>query len=286
MSIRRGDDGYWNDSRGDDAGRLCARGKHCASRDENGIPSWGPRAFCEADRGHIRNVLGKGQLPALYRELGARIGDKSVRGDALRVTGGARTPPVPLNLGVDALMRQTVAVVTSWDERVRTVVRLTEPDTLTSRRIDQRSVFTDACATLAAHIDTLLGLQPDAMMRSMDLSRREYLPEDTHAMVHVSGEWISYTVDLSGADAGVEVLNLYHRCLGMLGYRPQHVLLRSRCWDCDASGKLVRYDGTAGLAEHVSCQACRVEYVGQRLVLLMAAEERIEREIAEGRKAS
>jgi hypothetical protein len=78
---------------------------------------------------------------------------------------------------------------------------------------------------------------------------------------------------------------LHALCRSRLGLTRKSVLLRSRCWDCDASGKLVREDGAAGLEDHVTCRACGTEYMGERLALLMAAEDRIMKEIA-GKKAS
>lgn len=285
------DDGYWREH-GGEAGQLCARGKHCASRDENGIPPWGPRAFCEADRTHIWRVLGENELPKLYRELKARIGDKRVS-DGPRVSGGSKTPPVPINLATQAFMTQIGDIVLSWEDRVRPAARLADvglpvirsgedapaPDRAT-RDVDR------SCHTLAAHVDTLLSLEQDGMRRYEDLHRREYLPEDAVGVVHPAAGWIEFNTDLGGADAGIEILNLHHRCLGWLGYKPQHVQLSSRCWDCGGAGKLFRRDGTAGLADEVTCRACRAEYVGPRLVRLMADEERIARNIAEGRKAS
>jgi hypothetical protein len=265
---------------GDTAGQLCARGRHCASRDEKGIPPWGPRAFCEPDRTRIQAVLGPQELPALYRELGARIGDKKT-GDGPRVSGGGKTPPVPINLATDAFMRLTVDIVLSWEQRVRAAARLADTDP--PRNGDHTAALDRACRTLAAHIDTLLGLEPDGMRRYEDIHRREHLPEDAQGVVHPSAGWIEYNTNLSGADAGIELLNLHHRALARLGYKPQHVQLLSRCWDCGGTGKLVRRDGTAGLADEVTCNACRTVYVGPRLAHLMADEERI---LAEGRKAS
>jgi len=122
-------------------------------------------------------------------------------------------------------------------------------------------------------------------MRDTDISGHEGLPEDAVGMVHTSAGWISYQTSLDGGDAALEVFSLHAACRSKLGYTRRSVLLRSRCWDCDASGKLVRDDGAAGLDDFVTCRACRSEYVGERLALLIAAEDRIMREIA-GKKVS
>ena len=272
------DDGYWN---GEGAQRPCARGRWCASRDANGEPALGPRALCSTDRDFLVSAIER--LPEMYTELYLRLGEKGAGGDSLRVSGGAKTPPVPINLGTDALMRRMVDVLSSWDERVRFVARLAGPDTNEGRR-RRAGVAVDAmCRTLAAHVDALLALEAEPMARDMDISGHPRLPEDAVGVVHTSAGWISYQTDLDGGDAATEIFALHALCRSRLGLTRKSVLLRSRCWDCDASGKLVREDGAAGLEDGVTCRACGTEYMGERLARLMADEERIMGEIAQGR---
>jgi hypothetical protein len=273
-------DGY-----GDDAQRPCARGERCATRDYNKQPAFGPRALCSTDRDFLVRAIE--QLPEMYLELYMTLGEKGAAGeDTPRVSGGGKTAPIPIRADVDALMRRIIDVLSSWDERVRTVARLAGPDTEEARRRRAGVAMSTMCRTLTAHVDVLLALEPEPMMRDMDLAGHTRLPEDAVGVVHTSGDWISYQTSLGGGDAAQEAFALHAACRSKLGYTRKSVLLRSRCWDCDASGKLVRADGAAGLDDHVSCRACRAEYVGERLVELMAAEERLVREIAAGRKAS
>jgi len=268
----------------DDAQRPCARGRHCASRNANGEPAEGPRALCSADRDFLVTAIER--LPEMYTELYLRLGEKGAGDDSLRVSGGGRTPPVPINLGTDALMRRIVDVLSSWDERVRYVARLSGPDTDEARRRRAGVAMTTMCRTLAAHVDALLALEAEPMMRAMDISGHPKLPEDAVGVVHTSAGWISYQTELDGGDAAEEIFGLHALCRSRLGLTRKSVLLRSRCWDCDASGKLVREDGAAGLDDHITCRACGTEYIGLRLNELMVDEQRIMREIAQGKKAS
>lgn len=269
----------------DDVQRPCARGKRCASRNQNKEPALGPRALCSADRDFLVAAIEK--LPEMYLELYMILGEKGAGGgDGPRVSGGGKTPPIPIRPDVDALMRQIVDVLSSWEERVTVVARLSGPDTSLSRSRRGGVAMTSTCRTLTAHVDALLALEAEPMMRDTDIAGHERLPEDAVGMVHTSAGWISYQTSLGGAEAAQEVFALHAACRSKLGYTRRSVLLRSRCWDCDASGHLVREDGAAGLDDFVTCRACRTEYKGERLALLVAAEDRIMREIAQGKKAS
>jgi hypothetical protein len=267
---------------GDDAQRPCARGKYCNSRNQNHEPALGPRALCSADRDALVRALE--QIPEMYLELFMILGEKgSGGGDGPRVSGGAKTPPIPVRPDVNALMVRIVEELTSWDARVRFVARLDLSGHEQQRR-DSVAMST-ACRTLAAHVDALLALESETMNRSVAENAVASLPDDTEGHVRPAG-WAILRKELGGAEAAVEIFSLHAACRSKLGYTRRSVLLRSRCWDCDASGKLVREDGSAGLDDHVSCRACRVEYAGERLALLMAAEARIMKEIASGKKAS
>jgi hypothetical protein len=265
-----------NEHVGDEGLRDCARGERCAARKtvlassggRDVVPAQTYRVYCDADRTRIQDVLN--DLPARYRELRARIGDKG-RADGPRVSGGGKTPPVPINLGVDALLRQIEEIVLSWDERVRAVARLTD---LTAP--SRAAAVPTACTMLGSHVDALLGLEAEAMARTMDLARAEYLPEDASGWVHPSAEWILYNTDLGGEQAGRESLNLHHRCLKVLGRTPLHHDLIVPCWLCGERA-LRRHDGSAGLADHVECLQCREQYLEARLNSLMVEEEDAQR---------
>lgn len=271
------DDGYWS---GEGAQRACARGEHCASRDHSGEPALGPRVLCSADRDLLVGAIER--LPGMYLELYLRLGDKGT-GEGPRVSGGGRSAPIPIRLDISTLMADIAEILTSWDARVRTVARLDMAGADWPRR--DSIAMTTTCRILATHVDALLALEPETMNRCVSENAVSALPDDTDGHVRPAG-WAITRRDLDGGDAAKEIFDLHRRCRSKLGYTRKDVLLRSRCWQCDAAGKLVRYDGSAGLDDHVTCQACRTEYVGDRLARLMADEERIERELAQGKKAS
>ena len=262
----------------------CARGPHCAARTttvQDGervtIPAQTYRVFCDADRDRIAAVLT--DLPHRYTELATRIGDRR-RSDGPRVSGGGRSAPIPINTGVDALLRQAEEIILSWDERVRAVARLGDLTAPT-----RAAAVTAACRMLAAHIDVLLNLGPETMARTMDLTRAMHLirekklSEDATAWVRPAG-WVLHHADLAAADAGMELLGLHHRALNALGYTPQHHNLMTPCWTC-GERDLRRHDGTAGMADHVECLKCHDQYLGGRLSSLMVEEEQAQQRKAD-----
>lgn len=270
---------------GDEGLHDCARGNHCAARKsvlgDDGrymtVPAPTYRAFCDADVTRIRACLD--DLPRRYVELASRIGDKGTI-DGPRVSGGGgAAPPIPINTGVEAFQQQITEVVTSWEERVRDAARLTD---VSGNRRAAHAVRV-ACTILSAHIHVLLALPPDAMSRTCDIARAEHIPDTALWAVH-DGGWIDYSDDLSGVEAGVEILNLHHRALARLGWTPQHHDLRTACWDCEVP-RLRRWDGTVGLDDYVTCRNCGSEYLGDRLQRLMVEEEMLVRK-RQARKAS
>ncbi|WP_433237771.1 hypothetical protein ACQPYK_29565 [Streptosporangium sp. CA-135522] len=121
------------------------------------LPALTPRAFCDADRGAIARALD--DLPTLFVRVHMELGA------ARAVVGGpvvsiSKSAPVPLSLAVDELIRLILSTLVSWEERVRTVARLSELDTGTSRRRRDGAVLTQAFTVLAAHLDVLLALRP------------------------------------------------------------------------------------------------------------------------------
>ena len=267
-----------NEHAGDEGLRDCARGERCAARKtvlgDDGkyivVPAQTYRPFCDADVTRIRDCLN--DLPRRFVELATRIGDKGTS-DGPRVSGGRGTaPPIPINTGVEAFQQQITEIVTSWEERVRDAAHLA--DVSGNRRAGHAVKV--ACQVLAAHIHVLLALPPDSMYRTVDIARAEHVPDTAVGYVH-DGGWIGYNDDLSGVEAGVEILNLHHRCIARLGWTPQHHDLRTACWDCEVP-RLRRWDGTVGLEDHVVCRNCGSEYLGDRLKRLMIEEENLIRE--------
>ena len=260
------DDGYWRD--GETEARPCARGDRCAERGPGGAPALGPRAFCGTDRNTIARALD--WMPEAYTELYLRLPDKGT-GVGGRVSG-SRTQPVPPNLGVDALMVDMVRVLGSWDERVRAVANLRE---LSLAMRDAVALVT-MVRTLSAHLDALLALPAEPMLRSVSLQQAAQLPPGTVGNVRPAAGYADVMLDLSGADAGLEILKLHGRARHMLGLTSQHHDLPVPCWNCGLR-TVRRWDGTAGLADEAECMECGEKYTAERYNLLMADVERMQR---------
>jgi hypothetical protein len=256
--------------------RPCVRGEHCAGRKsvlgDDGkqviLPAPTYTAYCMACRARIATCLA--DFPKRYGELGERIGD--VGGGApsgVRVSGGGGTSSrETINLGVDAFQRHIVEILVSWEERVRFAARLSDIDGPRRGGVAVKA----ASRILAENVVVLLALPHEPMARSMDLAAFEHLPEGASGVVHPNAGWIRYNDDFDGVAAGAEILSLHYRCLARLGWTPQHHDLRTACWDCEVP-RLRRWDGTAGLADHVVCRNCMSEYLGDRLARLMVEEE-------------
>jgi len=199
------DDGYWRDHE-----RECARGEHCADPRLETVDgktlrfgAWTPRAFCDACRDQVEHAL-RG-LPALHDRVRDEIGETGkAAGPKVAISKSA---PVPINLAVDELLRDMAVVVVSWHERVAAVARLDDPDGDVAR----------ACTVLAAHVDVLLALPAEPMMRAMTLRDAAGLPPGTAGLVHVSAGYVDAIPLLGGANAGLEVLALHRRARRLLG---------------------------------------------------------------------
>lgn len=248
----------------------CARGPHCTNpeilADRTRLPALTPRPFCDGDRNLIGRALAV--LPGLFADLAETLGERR-RGDGPRVSGSRLAPPVPINLDIDALMRDIVWVVSSWDERVRLVARLSGPDTSTSRHRRDGMAIARMTSMLSAHLDALLVLPAEPMARTTSVEEAaKHALAGRLGVVHVGAAWAEVLLDLSGADAGLEVLALERRCLGMLGWTPQHEDLPVACWECGLKA-VRRRDGAAGLEDRASCSGCHTVYEGERYTLLM-----------------
>lgn len=121
-------------------------------------PALTPRAFCEPCRSRIITCLE--ELPAAYLRLGFALGDAPKTGAAVRAPFG---PSEPVRPEVDALMRSTAVLLGGWEARVRKVARLSRDD---GAPPGSPQAVRDAAATLRAHIDVLLALQPGWMTRT------------------------------------------------------------------------------------------------------------------------
>jgi hypothetical protein len=224
----------------DDGQRACAQGNRCASATrvqgpdgDTWVAARGPRAFCAPDRGKIANALA--ELPRLYVSLSAELGSPSQASTATRSPFG---PRLPLRGDIEAIMRSYAEVLTSWHERVAMIDSLAPPpephrDGSPSAR---PSWYVDrAVKVLKPRLDALLALQPEPMRRAVSLRDLALMPEDTEGVVR--SVYAAVMTDLSGADAGLEVLALQRlagRALGETRQRPVELLgVPCRDPECD-----------------------------------------------------
>jgi hypothetical protein len=197
------------------------------------VPARGPRAFCAPDKGKIANALA--ELPRLYVSLSAELGSPSQASTATRSPFG---PRLPLRGDIEAIMRAYAEVLTSWHERVAAVASLASPpephrDGSPSAR---PSWYVDrAVKVLKPRLDALLALQPEPMRRAISLRDLALMPEGTDGVVR--SVYAAVMIDLSGADAGLEVLALQRlagRALGETRQRPVELLgVPCRDPECD-----------------------------------------------------
>lgn len=191
-------------------GRPCAQGQWCASAvtdtEGNRVPVPGPRAFCDRDRGRVESALA--ELPRLYAALATEIGNPVRRDSPVRSPFG---PSIPLRGDCDALMRSFGEVIVSWHERVAAVARLTFPED----RVRPGVAVARAVQVLSPRLDALLALEPEPMRRAISLHALAQLPEDTPGVVR--SVYAAVHADLSGADAGLEILRLHRLARAVLG---------------------------------------------------------------------
>ncbi|MFE3452398.1 hypothetical protein ACFXJ8_26090 [Nonomuraea sp. NPDC059194] len=259
---------YWIHSAPDDytdeGQRLCARGDRCSDPRVELIdgktarrPAFTYRAFCDQDRTAVAKALN--DLPLLLLRVRQRL-DKSFAVAGGPVVSMSKSAPVPISLSADELVRLILATLVSWEERVRTVARLAPMDTETARRRRDGAILTQAWTILAAHLDALLALPEEPMMRAVPLHEAARLPHGTTGVVHPTAGYAYVLLPLSGADAGLELLSLAYRCRGFLGdtERKARHLPGVFCYCGFAELYEVRdYDGQPAGAR---CRECRTEY--------------------------
>ena len=195
----------------------CARGEWCASSvtvTEDGQtrrePAHGPRSFCDRDRGHIARCLE--ELPEQYVRLVIELGSPSSRGAAIRVPFG---PRLPVRVDIDALTRLMGESLISWHERVADVARLDFPSSRLSRMRRESRAIHRAQQVLSAHLDAMLALPPLPMSRAWDLRDLDRLPDGATGVIR--SVFADITLDLSGADAGNEILRIRYLARAVLG---------------------------------------------------------------------
>lgn len=260
------DDGHWRDG----GLRECARAERCTDPQfvQDGPrtvrrPALTPRAFCDSCRDEIAVCVE--DTPKRWVQVHSNIGESNtLDGDPV---SGTQSPPVPLSLDVDAFLREMVAVLVSWEERVRLVAGLSVLDTVTARRRRDGVAVAQSCRVLSAHLDALLSLRPEPMMRVIDLKTAATLPPGTVGVVRPVAGYAEIMRDLSGEDAGMEVLWLRARCrgaLGLTGDRPKHLPV-----PCKACGFAELYEVLTwdGVPEGARCRQCGDEYTDNEFTL-------------------
>ncbi|QBI53456.1 hypothetical protein [Streptomonospora litoralis] len=200
----------------DSDGRECARGERCATywiddqREYRG--AWGPRLLCEADRRILADAIA--EFPELYAWLWLHLRPTSrPLGERSGGTGRAEAP-LPIRGDVDALMRELYEVLASWEERVRVVARLTDRTTLGPQPAGRP--LTRITTTLGRHLEVLLNLPPEPMMRQFKLEDIG----DLHLLSDVGrirDDDAHVPVDLGAADAVEEILTLHRRARARAG---------------------------------------------------------------------
>lgn len=252
------DDGHWRDGQ-----RECARGERCADPRLDTVdgktvrlPALTPRPFCDSDRSIIEESLAA--MPVLWWAVHAEIGNRGQSSGPRVAT--SKSAPLPISLAVDALLREIVFVLSSWEERVAIVAGLTVLDTEQSRRRRHGVAVRDACRILTPRVDTLLALQAEPMMRAMTLRDAALLPAGTTGLVHSSAGYADAVLVLSGADAGLEILDLHYQCRKLLTATrqpPRH--LPTPCGGCEHAQlyQVLDFDGQPAGAK---CRRCATEY--------------------------
>ena len=224
-----------------DEQRTCARADWCTgyrivpasdgtSKRAPGL-TW--QVFCDADTNLIAGHLDPGRgLPAAWLRLAADIGDPARRGQVIHVPFG---PRMLLSEYYDMLMRRIAEVLCSYEERVRDVARLVPLDTQASALRDPYRAVTQAARTLSAHLSALLALPPGPMMRHVPAGEISYrvlertaspvlaIWQDATRVGSRSRDGTAMIMPvLSGAGAGLEILDLHRRCLAALGEVATH----------------------------------------------------------------
>ena len=243
----------YRDRAGGNGQHPCARGAYCSGAtvtEQDGervtTPALCHQTFCSKCHGLTYRALG--EIPELWVRLWLELGNKGQGGERVTMS---RSAPLPLRADIDAQLREILAVRASWDERVATAERLAGRDTEeTRRRTDHGRLTAGFCKTLAVHLDTLLALPPDAMSRTYPLHDLSRIPEGAHGRTNRIGGYAEVTVDLSGADAGTEILGLHYRARSVLVETRMTERLDVPCPDpaCDLL-MLVRVQGSEYAAE-------------------------------------
>lgn len=254
-------------------GRECARAERCATSwtDDTGTRrgAWGPRPLCEPDRGHLIDTLT--ELPELYAWLWMQLPVSQTSAiEPVTTSGTGRTAPIPLRADIDALMREIIHTTAAWEERVRLIARLSD------HPVGPHAggpALTTITRTLTEHVDVLLALPAEPMLRTMTIQAAADLPPDTPGSIDPDAGTATAVLDQDGADAALELWDLVARARARAGMTRRVTPLQGvPCPRCDMVA-LVRTTG----ADHVHCEGCAGQMTDDdydRWVALLAASVR------------
>lgn len=192
------------------------------------------------------------ELPRLYVDLAAMVGDRSAAGEHV---SGTREPPTPVRLDVLALQADIDATVSAWAAPVAARCRL-DWDAARVRRWRAGPRVTRAAHILSSNLDAFLRL-PAAPIRVW---------ADGHGVI---------TVKASGVDGALRLLQLHQRGRRLVTGGTGDARLPVPCPQCEAPA-LTRRNG----ADQVSCAACGSSWPEsdyRRLCLVLADDYRAER---------
>jgi hypothetical protein len=242
----------WQDTGGENL-RECSRGDRCSGYSiENGhrVPAQTPRAFCDKDARWITACLLV--LPGCYDALERELGEKS--GTRERVSG-SRTPPVPVRLDIDALLREHVHILSSWHERVAAAANLDFPYARVSRLRRDRQAVHRAVDVIAPRMSALFALEPGLMTRYVRITTDTggVKPGDA-GFVRAAAGYAEVDRELSGADAGEDILRLYGKAVHVLGQFLEREEMGAPCPKCDSLTMI----STAG-EDRLQCAMCKYQ---------------------------
>lgn len=280
----------------DETGTIpCACGKTCAERDYQGNPARGPRPFCRTDEAYTGAAIRR--LPETYAQLSLKLAKSGQQEERI---SGSREAPLPVDLQVETFMRHIILVTLTWEEQVRAVAGLSNPDlcpacdgegtprgrecpacrgtgTVSAR---DGAALQRAATLLAGHdrdrcgyLTTLLALEPAEVNRPVPATRRiADLRPGTILRIDPSGDaW--ERKPMNGTDAGLEFLQLAGRARAMLGLSLARRRVAVPCDGCDMIGTLIQREALSGGWEPVvRCTNCPATYIGAQFELLMGRE--------------
>jgi hypothetical protein len=189
--------------------------------------------------------------------LSVAIGDKRV--GASEKVSGSKSPPIPLNVDVEAAQEAVVWWLQIAAARIAEKLGIDEPEAQ-SRITTEHARIVEACVRLLRpHVDTLLAS-----------------PEDSVRVWRRTGESSSF-VDKSGIDIAAELVRAHRNARRILGATTPRFRLSMPCPACSSPSLFRRVDKTdAGVRDEVSCDACRVMWTHDhylRLVSIFVADE-------------